>query len=114
MRLALIAICLLAVVPPALGKRLPPERPWPVPGLYCPVGKDVYAILVERPGTIGIDGLDCQSARWDGARVTARRCYANGGSQVTLDAELVVLPTGRILHDGVQFRRYTGPRPCPQ
>jgi hypothetical protein len=105
---SVILAALAALSTPALAR-----EPLPAPGLYCPVGQDVLPILVGPNGDVGIDGMDCRSAAWDGATVRSRRCHGNGGPAVGYEAELVRLPTGRLLHDGVQFRLYTGPRPCP-
>ena len=46
-------------------------------------------------------------------RAWAEACFANGGTSVALDTDLVVRRDGTLLHDGVMFRLYTGPRPCP-
>lgn len=86
----------------------------PPPGLYCPEGADVAAIVIgPEPGVVGIDLLECRSTRIAGGRVTSRRCYGNGGSVVPYEAELVLLPSGVVLHDGVRFRRRPEGGPCP-
>jgi hypothetical protein len=89
-------------------------EPLPAPGLYCPAGQDVLPILIGPDGGVGVDGMDCRAVVWDGVRVRSRRCYGNGGTPVSYEAELVRLPTGQLLHDGVRFRLYTGQRPCPR
>jgi len=86
----------------------------PAAGLYCPEGADVASILVgPAPGTVGIDLMDCRGARIAGGRVTSARCYGNGGAAVAYEAELVLLPSGVILHDGMRFRRRPEGGPCP-
>jgi hypothetical protein len=83
----------------------------PAPGVYCPQGADVPAISVDAGG-IGIDLLDCKHPRISGGRLRADRCYANGGSVVPYDTDLVILPGGDLQHDGVRFRRRDR-GPCP-
>jgi hypothetical protein len=108
MRTAFLAAALAALSSPALaGHRLP------APGLYCPVGLDVPPILVDADGGMGIDLLDCSGVRLSLGRARAAACFANGGAQVPLDVDLVVRRDGTLRHDGVTFRLYTGPRPCP-
>ncbi|KQO42448.1 hypothetical protein ASF49_15655 [Methylobacterium sp. Leaf104] len=86
----------------------------PAPGLYCPEGADVPAIVVgPEAGVVGIDLMECHGARIAGGRVTSRQCYGNGGSVVPYDAELVLLPSSVLLHDGVRYRRRLEGEPCP-
>jgi len=86
----------------------------PAPGLYCPEGADVPAIVVgPAPGEVGIDLMECHGARISGGRVTASRCYGNGGRPVPYEAELSLLPSGVLLHDGVRYRRRPSGGPCP-
>ncbi|KQU17545.1 hypothetical protein ASG63_08520 [Methylobacterium sp. Leaf94] len=86
--------------------------PIPAPGLYCPVGRDVTAIVVEPGGVVGIDSLECHGVRLAAGRLSSRRCYGNGGRPVPYDTELFVLPGGGLLHDGVRYRRQAGR--CPE
>lgn len=92
------------------------DATWLMPptGVYCPThGEQVLPLVVGEDGGMGIDGLDCKSVRLSRGRVTSARCYANGGSVVPYDTDLLVLPSGAMLHDSVLFRRWTGPLPCP-
>lgn len=108
MRTAYLAVALAALSSPAhAGPRLP------TPGLYCPVGLDVPPILVDADGAMGIDLLDCEGVQLRRGRAQAEACFANGGSVVPLDVDLTVRRDGSLRHDGVSFRRYDGPRPCP-
>lgn len=108
MRTAFLAVALAAISTPAhAGPRLP------APGLYCPAGMDVPPILVDANGGLGIDLLDCEGVQLRRGRARAAACFANGGSVVPLDVDLAVRRDGYLRHDGVVFRRYTGPRPCP-
>ncbi|WP_375275625.1 hypothetical protein [Methylorubrum thiocyanatum] len=108
MRTAFIAVALAGLSTPAhAGPRLP------APGLYCPVGVDVAPISIDDRGGLGIDLLDCEGVRLTRGRARAAACFANGGAQVPLDVNLAVRRDGTLRHDGVTFRLYTGPRPCP-
>lgn len=108
MRVAYLAVALAALSSPACaGPRLP------APGLYCPVSVGVPPILVDANGDLGIDLLDCQGVQLRRGRARSAACFANGGSVVPLDVDLVVRRDGTLRHEGVVFRLYTGPRPCP-
>ena len=108
MRTAFLASALAALSSHAhAGPRLPAL------GLYCPVGEDVPPISVDADGGLGIDLLDCEGARFARARVRAEVCFANGGSVVALNTDLVVRRDSTLRHGGVTFRLYTGRRPCP-
>lgn len=111
MRSLLLAAAVAAIATPSLAE----DATWLLqPGLYCPVERNVQPILVgPRPG-MGIDGLDCATVRFEGSRIRAKGCYADGGSRVDYDTDLLVLPSGALVHDGTIFRRYEGPRPCPR
>ncbi|NEU13926.1 hypothetical protein G3T14_17585 [Methylobacterium sp. BTF04] len=103
------AILILAVLAtPALA-----DPPRPAPGLYCPVGEVAMPVSVRPDGGMGIDGLDCRSIVLAGGRARSAACYANGGSVVDLDVDLVLQPDGTLLHDGVTFRLNPGRPPCP-
>ncbi|GAN46001.1 hypothetical protein ABID82_001699 [Methylobacterium sp. PvP062] len=111
MRAVALAIALAALAVPAAA-----DTTWllPPPGLYCPsAGENVFAIVVGDDRGLGIDGLDCKAVRLRHGRVTAATCFANGGSEVSLDTDLLILPSGAMLHDSVLFRRRQGPPPCP-
>lgn len=95
----------LMLATPAAADPLPPA------GFYCPIGRDIMPIIVDVGGTVGIDSLECRKARLAGGRLTSRTCYANGASVSSVDLELVVLPGGGLLHDGVRYRRQVGR--CP-
>ncbi|KQU31083.1 hypothetical protein ASG63_16420 [Methylobacterium sp. Leaf94] len=104
---ALVLIALLAG--PAAAEAFQPPS-----GLYCPEGADVPAVVIgPGPGEVGIDLMECHGARISGGRVTSRQCYGNGGTAVPYEAELVLLPSGVLLHDGVRFRRRPAGGPCP-
>lgn len=108
MRTAFLAVALAAISSHALaGPRLP------APGLYCPVGVGVPPILVDAGGGLGIDLLDCEGVQLRRGRARSAACFANGGSTVPLDVDLAVRRDGTLRHDGVVFRLYAGPRPCP-
>lgn len=108
MRIAYLAAVLAALSGHAhAGPRLPAS------GLYCPLGGVVPSISVDGRGGLGIDLLDCEVVHLRRGRARAQACFANGGSQVALDVDLVVRRDGTLRHDGVTFRLYTGPRPCP-
>lgn len=86
----------------------------PAPGLYCPESRDFAAFLIgPGAGEVGIDLMECHGARIAGGRVTSARCYGNGGRPVAYEAELSLLPSGVLLHDGVRFRRRPEGGPCP-
>lgn len=106
-----LSIALAAIAAPAdadMSWALPP------PGVYCPsYGEQAFSIVVGEDGGLGIDSLDCRAVRLSHGRVTSARCYANGGSIVPYDTDLVVLPSGSMLHDSVVFRLRKGPLPCP-
>ncbi|CAX21905.1 protein of unknown function [Methylorubrum extorquens DM4] len=85
----------------------------PASGLYCPIGVDVPPISVDGRGGLGIDLLDCARVSLSRGRARSEVCFGNGGAQVTLDTDLAVHRDGTLRHDGVAFRLYTGPRPCP-
>ncbi|ACS43872.1 hypothetical protein [Methylorubrum extorquens] len=108
MRIAFFTVALAALSGHAhAGLRLP------APGLYCPVIVDAPPISVGARGVLGIDLLDCEGVRLARGRARAEACFANGGARVALDTDLVIRQDGTLLHDGVTFRLYTGPRPCP-
>lgn len=108
MRIAFLSVALTALSSHALaGPRLP------APGLYCPIGVDAPPISVGADGRLGIDLLDCAGVRMARGRARAEACFGNGGSQVALDTDLAARRDGSLRHDGVTFRFYTGPRPCP-
>ncbi|MGU3665678.1 hypothetical protein ACLBX9_15975 [Methylobacterium sp. A49B] len=111
MRTAALALTLAALTVPAAA-----DTTWLLPksGVYCPVhGEQVLPLVVGDDGGLGIDGLDCQAVRLKHGHVTSAKCYANGGSVVPYDTDLLVLPSGAMLHDSVVFRRWTGRLPCP-
>ncbi|TXN47422.1 hypothetical protein FV233_04800 [Methylobacterium sp. WL7] len=90
------------------------DTPRPAPGLYCPVGGEAaMPISVQPGGGMGIDGLDCSTVDLAGGRARSGACYANGGSIVDLDVDLVVRPDGDLVHNGIRFRRHPGRPPCP-
>lgn len=111
MRSLVIAAALAALATPAAAA----DTTWlpPAPGLYCPVGADVLPLSVTPDGGMGIDGLDCENVRLEGGRVRSGSCVSDGGHPLDYDADLIVTPSGAMLHGGVTFRRWTGPRPCP-
>lgn len=108
---AILAAALAVLTTPSPAK----DVSWLLePGLYCPLGADVLPILVgPGRGMVGIDGLDCAAVRLEGGRIRSEACYANGGSSVGLDTDLVVTPSGSLLHDGVLYRRRAAAAPCP-
>lgn len=111
MRTVALALALAVTAVPAAA-----DTAWLLPGagVYCPsAGEAVLPIVVMEDGGLGIDGLGCKSVRLSHGRVTSARCYANGGSVVPYDTDLVVLPSGAMLHDSVVFRLRKGPLPCP-
>lgn len=111
MRTAIIAAAVSALAMPAAAE----DTTWllPPPGIYCPVGQDVPPISIDERGGMGIDLLDCERVRLEGGRVRSDACYGNGGASVPYDTDLVVTPSGALLHDGVRFLRRGGPAPCP-
>ena len=104
MRLAFLA-ALAVLTTPTLADAI-------APGLYCPVGEQAQPILVDGDGIL-IDGLDCSGVSLRAGRVTASRCYANSGSETDYDGDLSLNADGTLKHDGITFRLYIGPRPCP-
>ena len=80
-------------------------------GIYCPVGLDAFPILIEPTG-VGIDGLDCEGARFEGARLKAKACRTNGGHTVPYDVDVRILSDGTVEHDGIRYRWHHKP-PCP-
>lgn len=108
MRTAFLAVALAALYGHAnAGPRLP------APGLYCPTGVDAPPISVDGRGGLGIDVLNCEGMRLERGWARVAACFANGGSRVPLDVDLAVRRDGSLRHDGVTFRLYAGPRPCP-
>lgn len=83
------------------------------PGFYCPVGANVMPITVDEDGGMGIDSLDCERVRLEGGMVISPSCVTNGGNRVVYQTDLMVLPSGALVHDGVTFRRLDGRPPCP-
>lgn len=110
MRALALAAALSALATPAAAG----DTTWLLPeaGLYCPAGADVMPLMVTPRGGMLVDGLDCAAVRLEGGRVRSDACVANGGSRSAYDTDLLVLPSGSMVHGGVTFRRYTGPRPC--
>ncbi|MFC6790759.1 hypothetical protein ACFQE0_14750 [Methylobacterium komagatae] len=111
MRSVALALALAVLAAPAAA-----DETWLLPedGVYCPAeGQDVYAIVVGPGGGLGIDGLDCENVRLSRGRVRSSACVSNGGHPVDLDTDLLILPSGSMFHDGVLFRRWRGPLPCP-
>ncbi|MCG5246859.1 hypothetical protein LPC10_17770 [Methylorubrum sp. B1-46] len=104
MRAVLTALALLAAGPALAGGGLRE-------GIYCPVGVDLNPILVDGRG-VAIDGLDCEGARFEGARLKAKACWTNGGHTVPYDVPIRMLADGSIEHDGARFRWHPAP-PCP-
>ncbi|MCJ2074469.1 hypothetical protein MKK68_02180 [Methylobacterium sp. E-016] len=89
----------------AAGAAVAGERPRA--GFYCPADSTLpISVDVGEPG-LGIDGVDCAAPRYARGRVTAPRCYSNGGSASPLDTDLAILPGGALRHDG----RVYAPRP---
>ncbi len=112
MRTLILAAAAASLVVPAAA-----DETWllPTPGFYCPSsGEDVLPISVGPRGSMGIDGLDCSDVRLTRGRARSASCWANGGYRVDLDTDLLVLPSGAMLHDSVIYRRWTGPLPCPR
>lgn len=111
MRNLLLAAAVAALATPSLAEDatfLLPE-----PGLYCPVGENVMPISIGPGRRMGIDGLDCEGVRLEGGQVLSPSCVSNGGHRVTYTTDLVVLPSGAMVHDGVTFRLRNGRPPCP-
>lgn len=112
MRTLVTAIVLAAIAVPATA-----DTSWmlPAPGVYCPSNHEpVLPLVVGEDGGLGVDGLDCQPpVRLRYGLASARRCYANGGSEVPYETDLLVLPSGAMLHDSVVFRLWKGKLPCP-
>lgn len=78
----------------------------PVPGRYCPIGRDLPDITIgPAPGTAGIDLMDCQRVTYPAGRLRSPLCYGMGGAKVPYDVDLVVEPDGTLLHDGARYRR---------
>ncbi|SFM30842.1 hypothetical protein [Methylobacterium pseudosasicola] len=106
-----LSIALAALAVPAAA-----DTTWLLPqaGVFCPTnGEQVLPIVVMENGGLGIDGLGCRAVRLSHGRVTSARCYANGGNVVPYDTDLLVFPSGAMLHDNVLFRRWKGRLPCP-
>ncbi|MBE7199469.1 MAG: hypothetical protein INR70_16935 [Parafilimonas terrae] len=110
MRTFALAAAIAALATPSLAG----DATWLLqPGLYCPVERNVPSILVGEDGGIGIDLLDCDRARLEGSVVLSPSCVANGDARFPYQTDLVVLPSGAMVHDGVTFRRLGGRPPCP-
>lgn len=102
MRALILAV--LATAPAAAAE------PQPAPGRYCAPGLPDISI---SPGAgAGIDLMDCRSVKISGGRLRSPSCYGMGGAAVSYDTDLVILPGGELLHDGVRFRRRDR-GPCP-
>jgi hypothetical protein len=85
----------------------------PQPGIYCPVGRNVLPLQIDEAGGMGIDGLDCERVRLEGGKVRSQLCYSNGGHIFVYETDLIVLPDGNMVHDGITFRRRRAGPPCP-
>ena len=112
MRILVLAAAAASLVMPATA-----DETWllPAPGIDCPAERqDVLPISVSPRGGMGIDGLDCSDVRLTRGRARSASCWANGGSRVDLDVDLLVLPSGAMFHDGVIYRRWHRPLPCPR
>ena len=111
MRIIVLATALAFLATPAAADEtwlLPPD------GVYCPSnGENLYAIVVGPHGGLGIDGLDCPTVRLSRGRVRSASCFANGGSEAPYETDLLILPSGAMLHDSVLYRLRKGPLPCP-
>ncbi|SDM53055.1 hypothetical protein SAMN05216360_102355 [Methylobacterium phyllostachyos] len=111
MRTFVLALCVASLAMPAVADQnwmLPPD------GVYCPAkGQDIYAIVVGPNGGLGIDGLDCPVVTLSRGRVRSPKCWANGDSEAPYETDLLILPSGSMVHGSVLFRRWTGPLPCP-
>ena len=111
MRTFALALAVAALAAPAAA-----DTTWLLPrsGVYCPTnGEPVLPLVVDDDGGLGIDGLDCQSVRLSHGRVTSHACVSNGNHPVDLDTDLLVFPSGAMMHDNVLFRLWKGPLPCP-
>ncbi|MGU3545776.1 hypothetical protein [Methylobacterium sp. A52T] len=112
MRILAIAAVAASLVVPAAA-----DDTWLLPeeGVYCPANhENVLPIVVGPRGGLGIDGLDCPTVRLSRGRVRSPMCWSNGGSEAPYETDLLILPSGSMLHDGVLFRRWRGPLPCPR
>lgn len=112
MRARLLAATLAALSTPAAAE----DTTWllPAPGLYCPIGAEVLPLNVTPDGGMGIDGLDCENVRLEGGRARSGACVSDGGHSLDYDTDLLVLPSGSMIHDGVTFRLWREPRPRPK
>ena len=111
MRSFILAAAVAALATPSLAEDatfLLPE-----PGFYCPVGADVMPIRIHPGRRMVIDSLDCENVRLEGGQVLSASCMSDGGHRVTYATDLVVLPSGAMVHDGVTFRLRNGRPPCP-
>ncbi|MGE8130067.1 hypothetical protein ACQKQD_24105 [Methylobacterium sp. NPDC080182] len=78
-------------------------------GMYC-TDYGYGVPITVRPGRqVGIDGLDCSGATISQGRIRAPKCYANGGSVVTLDELFTVEDDGSIRFNN-RIYRYIGIR----
>lgn len=104
MRAFLTALAILAAGPALAGGGLRD-------GIYCPIGVGGFPILIQPTG-VGIDGLDCEGARFEGGRLKAKACWTNGGGTVPYDLEVGILADGSVEHNGIRYRWHPKP-PCP-
>ncbi|RTL31839.1 MAG: hypothetical protein EKK49_11805 [Rhodocyclaceae bacterium] len=76
----------------------------PKAGLYCaPYGYGV-PISFQKDGSAGIDGLDCGRVTLSKGTIQSKKCYANGGSVVTLNEKFAIRPDGSIHFNDVVYK----------
>ena len=93
-----MAVLALSVASPAAAD------PYPRLGMYCaPAGYGV-PITVRAGGHVGIDGLDCSTSTYSRGRIRSPKCFANGGSIVTLDEPLTLRRDGSLLFNDTVYR----------
>lgn len=107
------ALVLLAALSTA-GAPTPQTRP--APGWYCPIGVgNPISIDVPKRGEGGIDGMACYGLSFRPGVIRGAKCYGNhfDDEGSPFETDLFIRDNGDIVHDGVTYRRYDGPMPCP-
>lgn len=94
----ILIVIALSLAGPAVADELPKA------GLYCAPNGYGVPITFSNDGGAGIDGLDCGRVQLSKGMIRSKKCYANGGSVVTLSEKFAVRPDGSIYFNNVIYK----------